>query len=60
MASDNNTALEAAVEDLRAQIQALAEDYAEQVYNHRSEVVWQPETGEGWLLVVPAGKVASA
>lgn len=45
--------LEATVKDLRAQVQALAEDYAKQIYGHRGEVVWQPETGDGWLRVVP-------
>jgi hypothetical protein len=41
---------------LEAKVHALAEDYAEQVYAHRGPVEWNEE--EGWLLVVPAGKVA--
>ena len=36
---------------LEAQVQALVEDYAEQVYGHVGPVEWHPEAG-GWLRVV--------
>jgi hypothetical protein len=46
------------IKRLEKQVQALAEDYAEQVYEHRGPVEWQDE--EGWLKIVAAGKVAGA
>jgi hypothetical protein len=44
------------ISELKAMVQRLAEDYAEQIYGHRGEVVWQDE--DGWILVVPASAEA--
>jgi hypothetical protein len=41
------------IAELEAKVQALAEDYSNQVYGHSGPVEWQEE--EGWLLIVPNG-----
>ena len=36
---------------LERQVQALVEEYAEQIYGHKGPVEWSDD--EGWLRVVP-------
>ncbi len=42
--------------DLEKRIQALAEEHAYAVYNHKGAVEWDDE--QGWLLIDEVGKVA--